>query len=51
VRIAVQNNVRRWRYVQAILEDWRTKGRDGQRPPDAARRRYVEGDFADFIEH
>ena len=54
VRIAVENNVRRWRYVQAILEDWRTKGRDERedlRQPEAARRRYVEGEFADFIEH
>jgi DNA replication protein len=54
VRIAVENNVRRWRYVQAILEDWRTKGREERedlRQPEAARRRYVEGDFADFIEH
>ena len=54
MRIAVENNVRRWRYVQAILEDWRTKGRDERedlRDSEAARRRYVEGDFADFIEH
>jgi DNA replication protein len=54
LRIAVENNVRRWRYVQAILEDWRTKGRDERedlRQSEAARRRYVEGDFADFIEH
>jgi len=54
VRIAVENNVRRWRYVQAILEDWQTKGREERedlRQPEAARRRYVEGDFADFIEH
>ena len=54
LRISVENNVRRWRYVQAILEDWRTKGRDERedlRQPEAARRRYVEGDFADFIEH
>lgn len=54
IRIAVENNVRRWRYVQAILEDWRTKGRDERedlRDPEAARRRYVEGDFADFVEH
>lgn len=54
MRIAVANNVRRWRYVEAILEDWRTRGRDerdGARQTEAARRRYVEGDFADFIEH
>lgn len=54
IRIAVENNVRRWRYVEAILESWRDKGRDEREDrPDSekARRRYVEGEFADFIEH
>ncbi len=54
VRIAVENNVRKWRYVQAILEDWRTRGRDEREDrgdSEKARRRYVEGEFADFIEH
>ena len=54
LRIAVENNVRRWRYVEAILESWRDKGRDEREDrPDTekARRRYVEGEFADFIEH
>jgi len=54
LRIAVENNVRKWRYVQAILEDWRTRGRDEREDrgdSEKARRRYVEGEFADFIEH
>jgi DnaD/phage-associated family protein len=54
MRIAVENNVRKWRYVEAILDDWRTRGRDERedlRDTEKARRRYVEGKFADFIEH
>lgn len=54
IRIAVENNVRKWRYVEAILEDWRTRGRDEREDrgdTEKARRRYVEGEFADFIEH
>ncbi len=54
IRIAVENNVRKWRYVEAILEDWRTRGRDDREDrgdSEKARRRYVEGKFADFIEH
>jgi hypothetical protein len=45
--------VRRWRYVEAILRSWQEEGRDdpnrGDSPKD--RRRYVEGKYADFIEH
>jgi DNA replication protein len=53
VRIAVENNVRRWRYVQAILRSWQEEGRDEQNRGDTQkdRSRYVEGPFADFIEH
>jgi DnaD/phage-associated family protein len=54
IRIAVENNVRKWRYVEAILEDWHTRGRDEREDrgdSEKARRRYVEGKFADFIEH
>lgn len=54
VTIAVTNNVRKWRYIEAILDDWKTKGRDereDQGDPAQARRRYVEGRFKDFIEH
>jgi DNA replication protein len=53
IRIAVENNVRKWRYVEAILEDWDKRGRDEREDrgdSEKARRRYVEGDFSDFIE-
>ncbi len=53
IRIAVQNNVRRWKYVEAILRSWQEEGRDGTNRRDAEkdRRRYIEGEFADYIEH
>lgn len=54
LQIAVHNNARKWAYVEAILKDWRTQGKDEREDrgdSEAARRRYVEGEFADFIEH
>jgi len=54
VRIAVENNVRRWTYVEAILNRWQEGGRDertDRRDTEKDRRRYVEGEFSDFIEH
>jgi DNA replication protein len=53
LRIAVQNNVRRWKYIEKILRSWQEEGRDGtaQRDSEKDRRKYVEGEFADFIEH
>jgi DNA replication protein len=54
LRLAVENNVRKWRYVEAILKDWSTRGRDEREDrgdSQETRRRYVEGEFADFIEH
>lgn len=53
-RIAVENNVRRWRYVVAILRTWQEEGRDerkSQRDPETDRRRYVRGKFSEFVEH
>jgi DnaD/phage-associated family protein len=50
IGIAVENNVRKWRYVEAILEDWRTKGRDERkdfRDTEKARRSYLEGELGD----
>lgn len=54
IRIAVENNVRRWRYVEAILRSWREEGRDERQPEghsEKDRRRYVTGKFSEFIEH
>jgi DNA replication protein len=52
-RIAVEYNKRSWRYIEAILRRWQEGGRDEQNRGDNQkdRRRYIEGDFADFIEH
>jgi DNA replication protein len=54
VRIAVENNARRWSYVEAILERWQEGGRDerkDRRDTEKDRRSYVEGELSDFIEH
>ncbi len=49
IRIAVENNVRKWRYVQAILDDWMASGKkEYQGDTERARRRYRQGEFADF---
>jgi len=52
-REAVRLNKRNWKYIWAILENWRTKGRDetdrGDREENG--RKYIEGDYADFIKH
>jgi DNA replication protein len=52
--IAVENNARRWKYVAAILERWQEGGRDerkDRRDTEKDRRRYVEGELSDFVEH
>lgn len=54
VRIAVENNARSWSYVEAILTRWQKEGRhEGRTQGDTEkdRRKYIEGEFSDFIEH
>ena len=53
MRKAVLNNARNWRYIEAILTRWKEKGRDDtdRRDSEKNRRRYIEGELADFIEH
>ncbi len=48
--IAVQNNIRRWRYVEAILKSWKEEGRHGgnQQNTQEDYRRYVKGKFGQF---
>ncbi|NQS92096.1 MAG: DnaD domain protein, partial [Chloroflexi bacterium] len=53
VEIAVQNNVRKWNYIEAILHSWQDGGRDerqdrGHTKKD--RQGYLEDEFAEFIE-
>jgi len=53
-REAVSLNKRSWKYIRAILERWRTEGRGdetGRRPREADRRRYIEGEYGEYIEH
>ena len=53
-REAVSLNKRSWRYILAILERWRTEGRGdetGRRPGEADRRRYIEGEYGEYIDH
>ena len=52
LRIAVENNARAWSYVDAILKRWQTQGRDERRTQgdsEKDRRKYVEGEYSDFI--
>jgi len=51
-REAVSLNKRSWKYIRAILERWRTEGRgEGKRTREAERRRYIEGEYGEYIEH
>jgi DNA replication protein len=52
--IAVKNNKRSWRYVEAILKRWKVEGhakKQNKRDAQEDGRRYVEGEYADFVEH
>ncbi len=54
IEIAVARNKRNWRYVEAILKRWKDEGhakRQDRRDAQEDGRRYVEGEFADFVEH
>lgn len=51
--IAVERNVRNWRYVEAILRRWKEEGRDERedsRYSEEDRRKYVQGRYADLFE-
>ncbi len=53
-REAVALNKRSWRYARAILERWRTEGRGeeaGRRSAEESRRRYIQGEYGDYIDH
>jgi DnaD/phage-associated family protein len=53
-RIAAASNVRKWRYIQAILDRWATEGRGdatGRRDIETERRWYTDEEFEQFFEH
>jgi DNA replication protein len=54
IELAVKNNKRSWRYCEAILKRWKEEGRaekQDRRDAEKDRRKYIEGEFADYIEH
>lgn len=53
IRAAVESNVRRWRYVEAILRTRMERESDGvtRGKSQKDRRRYLEGEYGEFIEH
>lgn len=52
-KIAVEKNARKWNFIRAVLKSWQEEGRDATDRRDTAqnRRKYVEGEFSDFIQH
>jgi DNA replication protein len=53
-REAVELNKRSWRYIQRILERWATEGKGDEtarRSHEGDPRRFIEGKYADYIEH
>ncbi|RJQ44347.1 MAG: DnaD domain protein [Anaerolineaceae bacterium] len=51
IQIAVVNNVRKWRYIQAILKSWKEEGRNGrdQRNAEEDYKQYTKGKYGKFI--
>ena len=54
IELAVKNNKRNLKYCEAILKRWKEEGRaekQDRRDTEKDRRKYIEGEFADYIEH
>lgn len=52
LEIAVKNNVRNWKYVEAILKRWREKGKhEGRDRQDAEKgsERYTKSEFEEYL--
>ncbi len=50
--IAVKNNIRKWRYVEAILNRWKENGRDERKDQQNIGKdfkRYTEGEFTEYF--
>jgi len=53
-KIAVEQNVRKWRYIRAILERWATEGKDdgkARRDREEDGDRYIKGKYKDYIKY
>ncbi len=55
IQLAVENNVRRWRYVDAILRRWQEEGRREREHRGHSEEtdydKYISGPYADYVEH
>ena len=54
IQIAVEQNKRSWKYIEAILRRWQAEGKDGgttKQPTQTDRYRYIQGKYADHIEY
>lgn len=53
IRAAVESNVRRWRYVEAILRARleRSEHEANRGKSEKDRRRYIQGEYGEFVEH
>ena len=54
IKVAVNNNARKWAYISRVLERWKAEGKhDATSGGDTARdrRRYIEGEYGDLIQH
>ena len=52
VEIAVKNNVRNWKYVEAVLKRWKEKGKyEGEDRQDAGKgsERYTKSEFEEYL--
>ncbi len=53
IALAVKANARKWSYVDAILKRWKEEGygkKQNRRDNQKDRNRYVEGDYADYLD-
>ncbi len=54
IELAVKHNKRSWKYCEAILKRWKEEGRaekQDRRDAEKDRNRYIQGEYADYIEH
>ncbi len=51
IKIAVENNVRRWKYVETVLQKWATTGRGDELQPHHKKSWYTEDELKNFIRH
>ncbi len=53
ILLAVKANARKWIYVEAVLKRWKEEGygkKHDRQDSEKDRNRYVEGDYADFLD-